>query len=658
MSDSRAAWSPPPLVFLPERKEPQDTLRARLQGAVSGWFSRITIWHRVADRQLAVAAIAYGKALRELPDQALDTRLAELREQLRCNGLQRSAVRNTLAVLRELVHRELGLSLTRAQLQAAQGLLSGRLVVLAPGEGKTLALIIAALVRVFAGLPVHIVVANEYLLRRDSTVAGAIFSRCAVSMGVVLGGANDEQRRCAYDADIVYACSSALAYDYLRDRMRLGGPSRNVAMKLRRLQTSSPGPRVTMMRGLHFALVDDADLVMLDQANTPMVITRQTDPVAERSWATRAWELSAQLEADSDFEVDRRKGAVKLSEQGSAKLEHLCAGDGGVWGSVLRREDAVRQALEARHVFQRDRHYTVSDGRIRIVDVRTGGVVTDRSWSGGLHQLLEVKEGCEVTGRSMPASRIGFQRLFQRYQNVSGITSSAARIRREMWKTYGLSLERIQPTHASEFKRGRRRIWPTDETMLHAVAAEITETERSGRPVLVSVGTFQQSAVLQQALAKVGLRAVVVEKDTPSTLQLLESAFSQANITIVIGLVGAGVEVAVDQKIADLGGAHLVLVGCRNALRLEERLIGLVMRRGRPGSVSVNFSMEDPLLKIVRDTIPARILRALRLEYASAGWLMDWAQRRAEHLHATARYELVQRDRKLTGFLAFSGSNE
>lgn len=658
MSDSRATWSPPPLVFLPERKEPQDTLRARLQGAVSGWVLRMAIWYRVADRQLADATIEYGKTLRELPDRVLDTRLGELREQLRCNGLQRSAVWATLGVLRELVHRELGLWLTHAQLQAAQGLLSGRLVVLAPGEGKTLALIVAAVVRVFAGLPVHIVVANEYLVRRDSTMAKSIFSRCGVSMGVVLRGADDEQRRLAYDADIVYACSSALAYDYLRDRTSLGGPSRNVAMKLRRLQTAAPGSRATLMRGLYFAMVDDADLVMLDQANSPMVITRQTDPTAERSWAMRAWELSAQLEADSDFEIDRRKGSVKLSEEGSERLEQLCAGDCGVWGSVLRREDAVRQALEARHVFQRDRHYTVSDGRIRIVDVRTGGVVTDRSWSGGLHQLLEVKEGCEVTGRNMPASRIGFQRLFQRYQNVSGITSSAARARREMWKTYGLSLDRIQPAHSPERKYRHRRIWPTDEKMIEAVSAELVETARSGRPVLVSVGTVQQSLTLQQSLAEAGLRAVVVDNDTPATLQLLEGAFSQANITILIGFIGAGVDVPVDRKIADLGGAHLVLVGHCNALRLEERLIGLVMRHGQPGSVSVNFSMEDPLLKIVRDTIPARLLRALRLEYASAGWLMDWAQRRAEHLHTGARYELAQRERKLTGFLAFSGSNE
>jgi len=269
-----------------------------------------------------------------------------------------------------------------------------------------------------AGIPVHIVTVNDYLASRDAEVMSPIYHALGLTVGTILHGKSAAERRGAYACDITYATNKEIAFDYLRDRLALGSHSENLRLKVERLYGDTPRLAGVVMRGLHFAIVDEADSVLVDEARTPLIISGNPQSNDDRRWANEALALARSLEIGAHYRLFLDERRIELTALGTGRIGELGKELGGLWLSKIRREESVRQALTAIHLFSNSIHYIVREGKIEIVDEYTGRIMPDRSWNEGLHQLIEAKEGCEVTERKAPLARISYQRFFRRYHRL------------------------------------------------------------------------------------------------------------------------------------------------------------------------------------------------------------------------------------------------
>jgi preprotein translocase subunit SecA len=371
--------------FYPERGEVREGKLERFVTAsryLVGGAGRNQLARIVAATDAAAAGLA------GLEDGVLLARAQEFRTLLSRSGwadLQR--VGACFALVREAAARSIGQRHFAVQLIGGWAMLRGMLAEMETGEGKTLAATLAASTAALAGRVVHIITVNDYLAERDARSMGPIYRALGLTVGCVRHGMTPEERRAAYRCDVVYCSNKEIAFDYLRDRMVLGGKPRPIAARVDALSGSAIEERL-LLRGLQFAIVDEADSVLVDEARTPLILSAQGARSQEEDLHRNALALARQLSPEDHYRID--KEGPELTDGGIDKLEALSASLGGVWRGPRRREQLVRQALNALHVFQRDKHYLVRDGKVVIIDENTGRLMPDRSWEQGLHQLVEI----------------------------------------------------------------------------------------------------------------------------------------------------------------------------------------------------------------------------------------------------------------------------
>jgi preprotein translocase subunit SecA len=656
------AWAPPELDPFPERRDPKDhwldsvetallagprALLARLRGRRAWRIVRSAGWREAG--------------LVTLDDPALAARIAALRAQLRRGGLEDGALIDGCALLREVGRRTLCLRHHDVQLLGALAILDGRVAEMDTGEGKTITAAMAAGLAALAGMPVHVVTVNDYLAERDAEELSPFYNALGLTVGTVVHGRTPPERRAAYRCDVAYCSNKELAFDYLRDRLALGRQSGGVRLKLGALSGAGPADaRGAVMRGLHFAIVDEADSVLVDEARTPLIISRETDATEERRWAEQALALADELEQGPHFRILREERRVRLTEEGRAFLAERGAQRGGVWASRVRREEAARQALSARHLFQRGDHYVVREGKVEIVDENTGRIMADRSWSDGLHQIIEVKEGCEVTTRKLAIARMTYQRLFRRYRTLSGMTGTAREARAELWSVYRLRIARIPPNIPSKLDRGHVTILPDIASKWHAVARRAREVAEAGRPVLIGTRSVAASYEASAALEAAGVAHVVLNAENDrDEARVVAEAGRPGRVTVATNMAGRGVDIRLTAEVAARGGLHVMLTERHDAGRIDRQLEGRAGRRGQPGSAEAILSLEDPLLDMV-GLHPLRLLARLPGPAGRrfARRLFDAAQRRAQRAHHRARVDLLEQEKRLGTMLAFVGGME
>src|SRR5262245_9001439 len=403
-----------PTGAYPERLERPpgalDRVATRLIGPLARWARQ----RRVRAARLVPLVAEHGRALDGVSDRALREAAQALRPALRRDGFSEDLVARVFALVREAAWRALEQRHFDVQLIGGQVLLAGMVAEMDTGEGKTPTATLAASAAALAGIPVHIVTVNDYLASRDAAWMGPIYRALGLQVGTVVHGMAPPERRAAYGCDVTYCTNKELAFDYLRDRIVLRGRPSRLQLQLERLVSGEGRTERLVLRGLHFAIVDEADSVLIDEGRTPLIISAHGSSAEQRLYET-ALGLADQLVADADFTVDTVERSVQLTPGGVARLDELAAPLGGVWAGRLRREELARQALVARRLFHRDRHYLVRDRRVQIIDEYTGRLMPDRSWERGLHQLIEVKEGVAVTAPHETLARISYQRFFRRY---------------------------------------------------------------------------------------------------------------------------------------------------------------------------------------------------------------------------------------------------
>lgn len=653
---------PRPVVYLEKpqhRRSALDDHAARLMAyaKVTGARLRARKLSRIVTLVKALDAEMSGLDQATLVKQA---RVAGLELRSR-NDFPAEHVAVCFAAIRELSGRQSGRRHYGVQMMGAYAMLRGCLAQMATGEGKTLTAALAAATAALAGIPVHVVTVNDYLAKRDAELTSPIYNALGLTVGVVAGGMSFEDRRTAYAADITYCTNKELAFDYLRDRIVLGQSGGNLRLKLELLGSTPPREAKLRLRGLHFAIVDEADSVLVDEARTPLIISSQSKAGLSAEVAADALDLAASLLPDIHYAAVHSQKRVALTPAGRETVRIFAEARGKSWHGVVAREEFARQALSALLFFNLGEQYIVVDGKVQIVDEQTGRVMPDRAWSDGLHQMIEVKESCIPTAARTTIARMTYQRFFRRYRHLSGMTGTAMQVGREFWSVYRLSVVAI-PTHRP-VKRVHLQdhVLPDDNSKWSVVMARITELHGKGVPVLVGTRSVASSLAASARLTAAGLTHSVLNAEQDKTeAEIIAIAGEPGRITVATNMAGRGTDIHLGNGVEALGGLHVIMVERHEARRIDDQLAGRSGRQGQPGCFQAILSLDDPLLDFAIWPVMRKLCRASAKIWGPtpSRWLLRHAQRRAERIHAGMRRDLLKSDENQSKTLAFSGRPE
>jgi len=618
----------------------------------------------LGQRRLLAAVAGYGRELEGVAEAELERRLKALRRALRVDGATLELSAQAFALIRELSDRVLGKRHYDCQLLAGWVMINGMVAEMETGEGKTLAVTLAAATAALAGSPVHVITVNDYLARRDSETLQPLYRALGLSVGLVTSDMGPAERRAAYACDLTYCTAKELAFDYLRDRLVFPGDAGEIVRRVDRLYGDRSRSARLLLRGLHFAILDECDSILIDEARTPLVLSRGGQAAGSEDVYTEALRLAGRLEIGSDFNLQARARGVTLTDVGRARLAEWAEALQGVWSRRREREALVRTALSALHLFHRERHYLVGEDGVQIIDENTGRLRPGHTWEHGLHQMIEVKEGCAVSGEHQVMSRISFQRLFRRYLRFAGTTGTAAEVGGELRAVYGLAVVRI-PTHRPvQREQLAERVCASVEDKWSAIVARVREVQQTGRPVLVGTRSVAASEELSRRLDSAGLRHQLLSaRQDRHEAEIVGRAGQRGCITVATNMAGRGTDIPLGPGVAELGGLHVIATERHEAGRVDRQLFGRCGRQGDPGSCELFTSVEDELISVHCPSwlagIVAHTLRAAPVTWQQLGRIAGRAaQWRAERHHARMRRDLLAAEERLQQALGFSGPPE
>jgi preprotein translocase subunit SecA len=607
----------------------------------------------------------YGKKLTGLTEKELSEKAEELKQLLYIGGLSDETTAPVFALIRELSFKILGMRHFHTQVRGGKILLDGMVAEMETGEGKTLTATLAAGASALAGIPVHVITVNDYLTERDAQWTAPLYSAMGLTTGFIIHGMTPEERRAAYSKDIVYCTNKEIVFDYLKDWITLENRRDSLRLNAEYLYDKNLRIKKLLLRGLHYAIVDEADSVLIDEARTPLIISGQGESSEnEHEFFRQAVDLAVKLEEGTHFTVNIADHNIKLTPEGEEVINYNAAYMGPLWRGKVRRVEIVRLALSAIHFFKRDEQYMVSNGKVQIIDEFTGRVMADRSYEKGLHQLIEVKEGCEISKQSVVLARISYQRFFRRYLRLSGMTGTAKEVKGELSSVYNLPVVTV-PT----YKKKIRKVYPdrlciTEKNKWEEVADRILDFHSKGRPVLVGTRSVAASERAGEVLSRRNLpfRTLNAKQDKEEA-DIISEAGKEGKITIATNMAGRGVDIKLEEKVVALDGLHVIITERHEAGRIDRQLAGRCARMGDPGSFEAILSLEDPILEKGRGGFwkwaalyyPHK--KSMLWCYFLKNAILS-AQKKTERVHAKMRKNLLKEDERRGNMLSFSGRSE
>ena len=590
-----------------------------------------------------------------LQSGSVDSHLQTLRYRLRHEGLRSTIVVQALALADIVCEQTLQKQAYATQFKGAWALLGGRLAEMATGEGKSLTAALAVSVAAMAGLKVHVVTVNDYLAQRDARYFKPLYER----LGLTVAGLEHEfdlsQRSAAYHCDILYCSNKELAFDYLKQKIT-GGEASVTAQRL----TGGTTER-SLMPGLYFAIVDEADSVMVDEARTPLIISAPDNNTDNPIILSEALELAGELQENRDFTLKDRN--VRLTPAGEQHLEQLSDIQNWPWCLPALRAEIVEQALTALHVYHCGQEYIVQNGQVHIVDEYTGRVLEGRSWEQGLHQLIELKEGLECTRQNKTIARISYQQLFRKYHFLSGMTGTGAEVRDEFWRIYDLPTSVIPPRKKLLRRFCGYKILQNESAKWAYLASRVEQCRRQGQPVLIGVRSVKASEQAEQALSERGLNVQVLNAvQAEREAEIIARAGRSGIITIATNMAGRGTDIALDKTARAAGGLHVILTELHEASRIDRQLYGRCARQGDPGSYEMILSLDDELpVKYFKAWQMQLARKTITLSLVGQYLLMQQfrlAQKHIEKINRQQRFQLFEQGLQKEQMLAFSGKHE
>ena len=641
----------------PEREDVRESWLDRTTSAVFGALYQ-RFGPNLLDRGFLRQVARASEGLELLTTHKLSETAAVLRRDLHRNGLRPDLVASAFAVIREVSGRTLGMRHFDVQLLGGWAMMRGKVAEMETGEGKTLTATLPAATAALAGVPVHIITVNDFLVARDAAWMKPLYDVLGLSVGTILEGMSPTDRRRAYGCSITYCTNKQVVFDYLKDRLLLQQENRALHLKIEALHRADPRVSRLMMRGLCFAVVDEADSVLVDEARTPLIISGGRGAGDEERVYRQALGAARRMLAGRDYLVSERERHVDLTDLGRAHAARLTNRYGGVWNVPGHRENIIRQALAALHLHLRDKHYIIDEGQVRIVDEYTGRVMADRSWERGLHQMVEAKEGLEISGRQETLARISYQRFFRRYLRLGGMTGTAREVAGELWAVYGLNTVRIPTNRPQARKIHGDLLYPTSQTKWQAIAERVAELHKSSRPVLVGTRSVADSEHISGLLSEAGVQhSVLNARQNRTEAEIVAQAGQPGRVTVATNMAGRGTDIRLAPGVGEAGGLFVIASERHEAGRIDRQLFGRSGRQGDPGEGQAMVSLDDELVRSVFGSLLDR-LRSTHLPGWLGRMLFNWAQRTTERRHSAVRKRLLHSDESLQDLLAFSGRGE
>ena len=601
-----------------------------------------------------------GTIIGNLSDDELRSYVTELRQQLRRCGLREELVARSFATVREAASRTLGLRHYETQFFCGWALLKGVVAEMATGEGKSLAATLPACTAAFAGMHVHVVTVNDYLVARDAAVMEPLYRFLGLTCGQIVQGMDPRARQAAYGCNITYCNNKELVFDYLKDRILLGSNGAKTRLQMEKMCSDTARTDRLLLRGLQFAIVDEADSVLIDEARTPLIISGERDRGRDQEMYRQALDLAGQLVQDVDFVMGDALQETRLTDRGKARVAGISESLQGVWLSLKSREELVIMALLAQHRFIKDHHYLVTEGKVQIIDEYTGRLMPDRSWEGGLHQMIETKEECSLSKHRETVARITYQRFFRRYLMLSGMTGTAAEVACEFWSVYGLRMVKI-PTHRPSCRKYfTEQVMATQAEKWAKIIEHVVRIHSQGRPVLIGTKSVKASERLSDLLTVAGFpHQVLNARQDRNEAEIISRAGSWGQITIATNMAGRGTDIKLSPGVAEKGGLHVILTERHDARRIDRQLFGRCARQGDPGSCIAIVSLEDDLFIQYLERLPRLGRKSIAECCKPMGQMsLNIAQRAAERVHARIRRTVLETDKRLDKLLAFTGRVE
>jgi preprotein translocase subunit SecA len=529
-------------------------------------------------RKTAVATSALEPAIAVLSDEALAAKTAEFKGRLAGGETLDAMLPEVFAVCREAGKRVLNMRHFDVQIMGGQVLHEGKVAEMKTGEGKTLVATLAAYANALLGRGVHVVTVNDYLAKRDAEWMGPLYAFLGVSVGVIQHDIDSIARRAAYDSDITYVTNNEVGFDYLRD---------NMAWQLEDM----------VQRDLHFAIVDEVDSILIDEARTPLIISGQGQDATELYG--KFAKIIPRLVKDTDFTVDEKAHAVPIAELGVAKVEKMLGVTNLYDQRNLELTHQLNAALKAWNLFHKDQQYIVKDGEVIIVDEFTGRLMYGRRYSDGIHQAIEAKEGLNVRSEDQTLATITFQNYFRLYDKLAGMTGTAKTEEREFRDIYGLDVVVLPTNQPVRRKDVADIVYKSESAKFEAVVDEIIAEHEKGRPVLVGTRSIEKSENLAMRLRRRGVECNVLNaKYHEQEAQIIKDAGLQGQVTIATNMAGRGVDIKLGEGIAGLGGLHIIGTERHESRRIDNQLRGRAGRQGDPGSTRFYVSLEDELMRL------------------------------------------------------------
>jgi preprotein translocase subunit SecA len=562
----------------------------------------------------------------------------------------------SFAATREAGHRRLGMRHYDVQLLAGAALVKGAIVEMQTGEGKTLVATLPLVLYALAGKGAHLATVNDYLARRDAEWMEPIYEALGLKVGIVESQMDFDARRNAYAADVTYGTAKEFGFDFLKDRLMNREITEGRGDLGAVLTGRSAGESAKLLqRPYWFALVDEADNVLIDEARTPLIIASPPGEAqaAEQALFRFAAQVAETLEPGVDFEEDIRKHTCELLGRGRSRVrafERPAVLDST---SLLAIYDAVERACKARRFYLRDRQYVVRDGKIVIIDEFTGRAAEGRTWKDGIHQAVEAKEDVEVTVPSGHAARITIQDLFARWPHLAGMTGTIATSRREIARTYDVAVD-VVPTNKPAIRRRLAPIVTADEAeKFTRIVDEIRELHAVGRPVLIGTRSIDKSEELSRLLTEAGLPHTVLNaRHIAEEAEIVARAGEHGQITVSTNMAGRGTDIKLGEGVFELGGLHVICTELHDSARIDRQLVGRCGRQGDPGTWRQYVALSDEILTAAYGAkraarIAARLRRWLRSNPERLLATFKRAQRAVEARHRRQRrvLEYIERQR-------------
>jgi len=546
--------------------------------------------------QVYVDAVnALEKDIENMSDASLAEKTSEFRDRLAKGATLDDILPEAFAVVREASKRVLGLRHFDVQIVGGCVLHRGKIAEMRTGEGKTLVATLPAYLNALTGKGVHVVTVNEYLARRDSQEMGRVFNFLGLSVGLIIHGLDFPERKAAYAADITYGTNNEFGFDYLRD---------NMVVALDQM----------VQRPLNYAIVDEVDSILVDEARTPLIISGPGEKSTDLYKVLAR--VVAQMVEGEDYTVDEKLKTAAPTEVGIAKAEKMLGVSNMYAGEAsIDFSHQLMQALKAKAIMHRDRDYVVKDGEVIIVDEFTGRLMFGRRFSEGLHQAIEAKEGVKVERESQTLATITFQNYFRMYDKLSGMTGTAKTEEQEFQKIYGLDVIVIPTNKPNQRIDYPDVIYKTKKAKYKAAANEIEECHKTGRPVLVGTTSIVQSEELSDILKKRGIAHNVLNaKFHEKEAEIIADAGQFAAVTIATNMAGRGTDIVLGEGVPALGGLHIIGTERHESRRIDNQLRGRCARQGDPGSTRFYLSLEDDLMRLFGSDNISSIMDKLGME--------------------------------------------